>query len=84
MTKRLLLSLLAIGVLSSSGCLFHRKGRKPKESGAIATDTEKEFHQRWISRRVSELAPQGVTGAAAQEQAEQEFRQKFSFAEPKK
>jgi hypothetical protein len=84
MIKRLLLSLLAITVLASSGCLFHRKGRKPKESSAIATETEKEFHQRWVAKRVSELAAQGVTGAAADQQAEIEFRTKFPYALPAK
>lgn len=82
MIKRLLLSLLAITVLLSSGCLFHRKARKPKESSAIATDVEKEFQQRWIAKRVADLSAQGVTGAAAQTQAETEFREKFPFAVP--
>lgn len=80
--KRVFLSLLAMTALLSSGCLFSRKSRQPKETGAIATDVEREFKQRWLARRVSELSTQGVTGPAAQQQAEQEFVQKFTFAEP--
>ncbi|HVU32394.1 MAG TPA: hypothetical protein VHE61_03100 [Opitutaceae bacterium] len=84
MTKRLLLSLLAVAVLLSSGCLFWRKSHKPKESGAIATEVEQEFRQRWTARRISELAQQGVTGPAAQAQASQEFDQKYPYAIPSK
>ncbi len=84
MTKRLLLSLLAATVVFSTGCVFSKKSRKQKESSAIASEVESEFRQRWIAKRVSELAAQGVTGPAAQQQAAQEFQEKFSFAKPKK
>lgn len=84
MTKRLLLSLLITATGFSTGCHFFHKSRKPKESTALATDTEKEFKQRWIKNRVAELAAQGVTGDAAEEQAEREFQQKYVFALPKK
>lgn len=84
MIKRLLLSFLTIAVLCSSGCLFHRKARKQKESPAVATEVEKEFHQRWVAKRVSELSAQGITGQTAQDQAEREFSEKFPFAVPKK
>lgn len=84
MTKRLLLSFLAAAALCSSGCHFFSKSRKQKENPAIATQVEIEFHQRWIAKRVADLATQGVTGAAAQQQAEQEFEQKFSYAIPAK
>lgn len=80
MTKRLLLSFLGIAVLLSTGCLFNRKEKKPKETTAIATEVEKEFHQRWIAKRVSELNARGVAGADAVQQAESEFAQKFAFA----
>ena len=82
MTKRLLLTLVATSVLFSSGCLFHRKGRKAKESSAIASEVQTEFRTRWIAKRVSELATQGITGAAAEQQAANEFREKFAFATP--
>lgn len=84
MTKRLPLCLLAAALLCSPGCLFHRKSSKPKETGAIATEVEQEFRTRWIAKRVSELAAQGVTGPAAQSQAEQEFVTKFDFAKKSK
>ncbi len=82
MTKRLLLTLLAAGVLLSSGCLF--SGRKQKEDSAIASQTERDFQQRWISHRVSELGAQGVAAPAAQQQAEKEFQDKYKFAIPQK
>ena len=81
MTKRALLILLAATMLLS-GCLFSRKHRKQKETGAIASDVEHEFKQRWVAKRVADLAAQGVTGAAAEEQANREYEQKFSFAAP--
>ncbi len=84
MTKRLLLSFLAVAVLLSTGCLFSKKSRKPKESSAIATEVELEFRQRWMAKRLGELQTQGITGTAAQQQADQEFREKFSFAQPTK
>lgn len=84
MTKRLLPSLLAVTILATTGCLFHRKARKPKDSPAVATEVEKEFRQRWIAKRVSDLNAQGVNGAAAEQQAEHEFREKYPFAVPKK
>lgn len=82
MIKRLSLSFLAITALFSSGCLFHRKARKPKESSAIATEVEKEFQQRWIAKRVAELSAQGITGVAAEQQAQREFTEKYPFATP--
>lgn len=81
MTKRALLVLLAATMLFS-GCLFSRKHRKQKETGAIATDVEQEFKQRWMAKRLADLAAQGVTGSAAQEQANREFQEKFAFAVP--
>jgi hypothetical protein len=85
MTKRLLLSFLAVAALMTSGCVFSRfmhksdKPKEPKESSAIATDVEREFKQRWVAQRVSQLATQGITGQAAQDQATREFAEKFNF-----
>jgi 1,2-phenylacetyl-CoA epoxidase catalytic subunit len=84
MTKRLFLSFLAATVVLSSGCHFFRKSKKPKESSAIAADTEAEFRQRWIAKRVAELNAQGVAAPAAQEQANKEYRDKYVFAQPLK
>jgi len=83
MTKRLLSSLLAVAVLGSSGCLFHRRAKKAKESSNIATETEKEFQQRWVTKRVGELTAQGASTSAAEQQAAQEFRAQYSYATPK-
>lgn len=84
MTKRLLLCFFATTTIFSSGCVLSRfrksdKPKEPKESSAIATDVEREFKQRWISQRVSQLGTQGITGQAAQDQAAREFAEKFSF-----
>lgn len=84
MTKRLLLSFLAATIALSTGCLFSKKSRKPKESSAIATEVEIEFKQRWMAKRVADLTAQGLSATAAQQQATQEFDEKFSFAKPQK
>ena len=85
MTKRLLPCIVAAAVLLSSGCLFSKKkNRTPKENPAIATEVETEFHQRWMARRIAELGAQGVTGTAAQDQANREFQEKYGFAVPVK
>jgi hypothetical protein len=82
MTTRLLISLLAATTLFSTGCLFSRKSAQTKESPKVATEVEQEFRARWMAKRVADLAAQGVTGAAAQAQANQEFQEKFTFAVP--
>lgn len=82
MTKRLLLSCVAVAALFSAGCHFFGKSRKPKENPAIATQVEIEFHQRWMAKRVGDLTAQGVAPAAAQEQAQKEYDQRFKYAQP--
>lgn len=82
MTKRLLPIFLSVGVLLSSGCIFSKKPRKEQESATPASQTEKVFRERWIARRTAELSAQGVT--TPQQQAEQEFQQKYSFANPRR
>ncbi len=84
MTKRLLLIVLSSSVLFSTGCLFKRKNAKAKETSAIATETETEFRQRWIKQRTAELNASGVVGPQAEQQAAQEFQEKFAFANPRK
>lgn len=84
MTKRLLLSLVIVASGFSTGCHFWRRSHKVKESSAIATGTEQDFKQRWIKNRLGELAAQGVTGEAAEAQADREFREKYTYALPKK
>ena len=70
-------------VLGASGCLFHRAPKQPKEKPDIATGTEREFQQRWVAKRVADLTAQGVAASVAEQQATQEFREKFSYAAPK-
>ena len=84
MIKRLLLCSLVLASVFSSGCVLARfrksdKPKEPKESSRIASDVEREFKQRWIAKRVSDLANQGITGPAAQDQANREFQEKFNF-----
>jgi 1,2-phenylacetyl-CoA epoxidase catalytic subunit len=80
MTKRLLLSAcLALAMLFSTGCLFTRKSAKPKEDPGLARETEQEFRQRWVEKRVSELVAAGTAAPAARTQAEAEFREKYEF-----
>jgi len=84
--KFALLAGLAAGVLlADSGCLFHRKNKKPKESDAIAADTETELRARFIEKRTAELVAQGKDAATARQQAEADFRAKYQFVrEPAK
>ena len=51
---------------------------KSQRSKTLATDTEKEFKQRWTDKRVSELVGQGMSPDSAKAQAAAEFRQKYS------
>lgn len=56
----------------------HAPTLKHKENSHIATETEKEFRQRWETKRINDLVSQGLTAEAARAQAETEFAQKFS------
>jgi len=86
--KRLPRLLLALSALAlAAGCShipFIGKKKapddpsKPKQTKALATDTEKEFKQRWVDKRVSELVGQGMSPESAHTQASSEFRQKYS------
>ncbi|HWA08684.1 MAG TPA: hypothetical protein VG838_04370 [Opitutaceae bacterium] len=79
--KRLLPSFLVLlGVLVLPGCLFSRKSGRPKEKDPeVAASTEALFKQRWLEKRVTELKAAGATPDAAQSQAEEEFRARYSF-----
>lgn len=78
MTFRLLTVCLSTLLLTGCG-LTARKNDKPKESSAIAADTEATFRQRWMEKRTSELAAQGVEAGAARAQAANEFQAKFGL-----
>jgi hypothetical protein len=83
MTKPLLLCVLAAAVALSSGCgMFSHK--RPKESSAIAADTEESLHKRYVEKRVAELTAQGKTPDVARSDAEAEFRERYAFALPTK
>jgi hypothetical protein len=79
MIKAFSLTLCIAALCCSSGCLFSKKSRQPKESPFIAADVEEGFRVRWIGKRSSELAAQGTAPEAALTQAESEFRERFGF-----
>lgn len=79
MIRLLFSSLIAISALLSTGCLFSKKPRAPKESTAIASEVEEGFRQRWVDQRTSQLVAQGVAAATARTQADIEFRERFGF-----
>ena len=59
----------------ASGC-----SSKPKPNPALATEVEEAFKQRWIAKRINELAQAGVTDPReARRQATEEFRQRYEF-----
>lgn len=79
-----LVSFLALTVLAAafSGCaLARKKEAKPKETSAIASEVEAGFRQRWLDKRVAELAAQGVAPAAARAQAAGEFTERYPFTQ---
>lgn len=82
MIKRLLPALLASLLVLSSGCLFSKKSKRPKESSAIAGEVEESFRRRWVDRRTGELMAQGVAADVARTQAENEFRERYDFSPP--
>jgi hypothetical protein len=79
MMKAFLLSLSIVTLCSSSGCLFSRKGKRPKESSTISADVEESFRLRWVERRAAELIAQGTAAEAARATAENEFRERYGF-----
>ena len=80
-SKRFSLSALCLGLVvlaASSGCLHGKKNAKPKESWAIATEMEADFKRRFVDKRAAELTARGVAPEAAQAQANEEFRARYS------
>jgi len=85
MTKRTLLFLIAsLSLAFGSGCLFSRKGSKPKENPAIAAELEESFRQRWIEKRAAELVAKNLAPDLARAQAIEEFKARYNFPEPKR
>ncbi len=81
MNRSSVLALAALAaVLGCAGCShipFIGKKKPEKQSRHIATDTEKEFEDRWMDKRASELVAQGQSPESARDQAQKEFYQKF-------
>ncbi len=84
MTKLSLLTAAVLLLTLSTGCLFSKKNDRPKESSAIASENEETLRKRWVDKRMTELAAQGIAAEAARPQAEREFREKFGFSEAKR
>ena len=78
MNSRLFLPLFALLALFS-GCSHFKKHPKPKENSAIAADTDENFRQRFVEKRVGELVAQGVAAEAARAQANEEFKTRYSY-----
>ncbi len=83
MTSVPLRAALAVTCLLATGCsLFPGKSaepKAPKESSAISADVEQSFRKRWVEKRRSELAAQGVAADAAVAQADREFAERYDF-----
>jgi len=80
--KRLAPLVLAAVLLAGSGChIFSSKKNPaaPKESKTVATDTERDFMQRWIEKRTSELVTKGMEAGAARQQAVAEYKVTFAY-----
>jgi len=80
----IVLALAALVLCSAGGCNLFRKSKKPKDNPAIAADVEAQFRQRWIDKRVAELTGQGKDATAARRQAEDEFREHYSYLKDEK
>lgn len=80
MIKALTFTVLLVLAAVSSGCTLFKKSDRPKESSAIASDVEETFRRRWLEQRIGQIVAQGATPEAARTQAENEFREKYSFA----
>jgi hypothetical protein len=80
--KRLVPLALAAALFAGSGCHIFSTKRNPvapKESKTLATDVEKDFMQRWIEKRSSELVAKGMGPDAAHEQAVAEYKTTYSY-----
>mgnify|MGYP001547494838 CR=1 FL=1 len=78
--KRLPLICLSLFISTAfSGCLFSKRSSGPKENPAIAASVEAKFKVRWLEQREAVLTAGGVTPGAAQAQAENEFRERYSY-----
>lgn len=79
MIKAFSFTLCLTTLCCSSGCLFSKKANRPKESSAISADVEESFRRRWLDKRASELAAEGIAADVARTRAESEFRERYGF-----
>ena len=69
-------------LVANFGCHLFSKSKKPavpKESTTPAADDEKDFMQRWIDKRTTELVTQGMTAGTARANATAEFKARYSY-----
>jgi hypothetical protein len=79
--KRLVPIALTV-LVATTGChMFSSKKNPaaPKESKTVAADVEKEFMQRWIEKRTTDLVAQGKSQQDAHSQAVAEFKVNYSY-----
>ena len=79
MIKGFLFTVCIATLCYTTGCVFSKKGTRPKESSAISADVEESFRKRWVDKRTFELTALGTAAEAARLQAENEFRERFAF-----
>lgn len=80
----LLIFVLTLLVVFSTGCNLFRRNKKPKENPNIAAQVEADFRERWADRRVEELGATGVDAATARAQALNEFQERYPYIRPPK
>ena len=84
------LALTLAAALCAGGCshvpFFGRKKPdaplKEKSNPHVATEMERQFAQRWLDKRTGDLVASGLSPEAARAQANQEYQQKFNYAQP--
>lgn len=78
-TPRTILAALILAALLSTGCSLFKRSAAPKESTALAAETDQILMQRWVDKRSAELVAQGKSAEAAKSQAMTEFRERYGY-----
>lgn len=78
-TPRPLLITLVLAALLGAGCSVLKKSSTPRESSALAAETDQILMQRWLDKRSAELVAQGQSAEAAKAQAMTEFRERYGY-----
>jgi hypothetical protein len=84
------LALTLAAALCAGGCshvpFFGKKKPdaplKEKADPRVATQMELQFQQRWVDKRAADLVATGLSPDVARAQANQEYQQKFNYAQP--